>query len=90
MTDSLGRLVLLREVGVPGGKDEGGDSVRHDVGRLVREEVVDAHGGDGEARAHLVPDLRRQKKKKKTHNKQQKNIIRTEKKLLRLVAKKQE
>lgn len=51
-------LVLLREVRVPRGKEHGRHGVRHDVGGLVREELLDAHGSDGDGSAHLVPDLR--------------------------------
>lgn len=50
-------LVLLRQVSVPAGEEHGGDGVGHDVGRLVGQELLDAHGRDGEAGAHLVPDL---------------------------------
>jgi len=52
-------LVLLRQVSVPAGEQHGGDGVGHDVGRLVGQELLDAHGRDGEAGAHLVPDLSR-------------------------------
>ena len=49
--------VLLREVRVPAGEEHGGDGVGHDVGGLVADELLEAHGSDGEAGAHLVPDL---------------------------------
>lgn len=49
--------LVLREVRVPRGKEHGRDGVRHDVRGLVREELLDAHGSDGDGSAHLVPDL---------------------------------